>query len=281
MKKPVGTSLEMAKDFMSNYQAFTGDSFYGTLRSMLDSVNGRENVAQTFGNVKFDLFIDDNYGYETFGWTYTYNGIDAVPKGVFLSYQNGFFKMFMDNWNLYEIGSTVVNLSEEEAKSIAVNASKVYGHEILGAVNATLFFCPAYSADKPRGQDPLTFYLAWRVEVEYVKWSDYITGVTVDIWADTKEIIHMQEAIAMIKNSPSPDPSPEPSPSPDPSPAPAPSPSPSPTLSKSSSSSSTTDLTNIPVAPEFTSWIVLPIFITATLVGGLFFRRKSVKGGEA
>jgi hypothetical protein len=278
MKKPVGTSLEMAKDFMTNYQAFTGDSFYGTLRSMLDNVNGGENVSQTVGNVKFDLFIDGNYGYETFGWTYNYDGINAVQKGVFLSYQNGFFKMFMDNWNLYKIGNTVVNLSEEEAKSIAVNASKVYGHEILGAVNATLFFCSAHSADKPRGQDPLTFYLAWRVEVEYAQQSDCIAGVTVDIWADTKEIIHMQESITLIKNSPSPDTSPKPSPSSDPSPTPDPSPSPSPAIPESSSS--TTELTSIPVAPEFT-WIVLPLLMIATLIGGLIYRKKSHKGGEA
>jgi hypothetical protein len=256
MKKPVGTPLEMAKDFMSNYQALSGDSFYGILRSMLDSVNGRENFTQTLGNVKFDLFIQDTFGYETFEWTYISNGINAVPKGVFLSYQNGFFKFFRDDWNLHKIGSTVVNLSEEEAKSIAENASKKYGHEILGAINATLFFCPAYSADKPRGQDPLTLYLAWRVEVEYVKWSDYISGVTVDIWADTKEIIHMQEAKIMIKNNSSP----EPSPSPDPSSTPAPSPSPS-----------------IPVAPEFTPWIVLPPLILATLVGGLIYRKNSLR----
>jgi hypothetical protein len=275
MKKPVGTPLEMAKDFMSNYQVFTGDSFYGTLRSMLDSVSGGEDYTQTLGNVKFDLFIDDTDDYETFGWTYTYNGINAIPKGVFLSYQNGFLTMFMDNWNLYTIGNTVINLSEEEAKSIAVTASKKYGHELSGAVNATLFFCPAYSADKPRGQDPLTFYLAWRVEVEYAEWSDNVNGVIVEIWADTKEIIRVREANLMIRGSPFS----EPSPSPDPSPTPAPSPSPSHNSSKSSSP--TTDPTPIPAAPEFTQWIVLPLLMMATLVGGLIYRKKIIKGGEA
>ena len=275
MKKPVGTTLEMSKDFMSNYQAFTGDSFYGTLRSMLDSVSVEEDYTQTLGNVKFDLFIHDTDSYVTFGWTYTYKGINAIQKGVFLSYQNGFLKTFMDNWNLYKIGSTDVNLSEEEAKSIAVNASKKYGHELSGAVSATLFFCSAHSADKPRGQDPLTFYLAWRVEVEYVKWSDTVTGVIVDIWADTKEIIRVREAKVMIKNSPFS----EPSPSPEPSPTPAPSPSPSPNLSKSSSP--TTDPTPIPAAPEFTPWIALPLLMITTLVGGLIYRKKIIKGGEA
>jgi hypothetical protein len=285
MKKPAGTPLETAKDFMSNYQAFTGDPFYGTLRSMLDGVSGGEEYTQTLGNVKFDRFISGTDGPETFGWTYTYNGINAIPKGVFLTYQNGFFKMFMDNWNLYTIGSTVVNLSEEEAKSIAVNASKQFGHELSGEVNANLFFCPAYSADKPRGQDPLTFYLAWHVEVEYVKWSDYITGVTVDIWADTKEIIHVQEAKIMIKDSPSP----EPSPSPDPSSTSNPSIDSSPTAAPSSSSSShntskasslTTDPTTASVAPEFPPWMVLSLVMTATLIGGLIYRKKNMKGGE-
>jgi hypothetical protein len=271
MKKPLGTPLEMTKDFMSNYQAFTGDSFYGTLRSMLNNVNGEENYTQTSGNVKLD--IHDSY--ETFGWTYTYNGINAFLKGVFLSYQNGFFKKFIDNWNLYTIGSTVVNLSEEEAKSIAVNASKKYGHELSGATNATLFFYPAYAADKPRGQDPLTFYLAWRVEVEYVKWSDSVTGVIVDIWADTKEIIRIREAKIMIKTNPSS----ELSPSPNPTPTPAPSPSPSNDSSKSSSP--TTESTLIPTAPEFTPWMVLPPLMLATLVGGLIYRKKLVKGGES
>jgi hypothetical protein len=274
MKKPVGIPLEMTKDFMGNYQAFTDDPFYGTLRSMLDSVNSEEDYTQTSGNVKFDLFIDDAGSYVTFGWTYTYNGINAIPKGVFLSYQNGFLKMFMNNWNLHKIGSTVVNLSAEEAKSIAVNASKKFGHELSGAVNATLFFCPAYSADKPRGQDPLVFYLAWRVEVEYVKWSDYITGVTVDIWADTKEIIHVQEAKIMIKENPSS----APSPSPDPSPTPAPSSSPSTSLDESSSPA--TEPTSVVVAPEFPPWIVLPLLMISTLGGAVIYRKKITEGGE-
>jgi hypothetical protein len=275
MKKSVGTPFEMTKDFMSNYQAFTGDSFYGTLRSMLDSVSGEEDYTQTLGNVKFDLFIEDDGSYQVFGWTYTYNGVNAIQKGVFLSYQNGSLTMFMDNWSLYTIGNTVINLSEEEAKSIAVNASKKYGHELSGAVNATLFFCLAHSADKPRGQDPLTFYLAWRVEVEYAKWSDSVTGIIVDIWADTKEIIRVREAKIMIKNSPFS----ETSPSPDPTPTPAPSPSPSNGSFKSSSP--TTDPTPIPTAPEFTPWIALPLLIIATLFGGLIYRKEIINGGEA
>jgi hypothetical protein len=251
MKKNYGTPLGMAKDFMSNYHAFTGDSFYGTLRSMLDGVSGEEECSQTVGNVKFDLFIDDTGSYVTLGWTYTYNGIGAIPKGVFLSFQNGFLKTFIDNWDLYKIGSTVVNLSEEEAKSIAVTASQKYGHELSGAVNATLFFCSANYGDNPRGQDSLTFYLAWRVEVEYAELSDYVTGVIVDIWADTKDIIRVRKAKIMITDGPTA----EPSPSPDPTP--------------------------IPTAPEFTPWIVLPLLMIATMAGGLIHRRKNANGGEA
>lgn len=74
-------------------------------------------------------------------------------------------------------------------------------------------------------------------------------------------------------------PAPEPSPSPDPSPTPAPSQSSS--DGSSESSSPTTDPTPIPTAPEFTPWIVLPPFMMATLVGGLIYRKKIIKGGEA
>src|SRR3989304_7154606 len=107
---------ETAKVFLNDYQRYSGNSFYGDLASMLEHVDAKENLTKTSGNVKLEM--TDSGGSTTFKWTYTFNGIDAPSKCVALGYKDGFLKYFIDNWDLYKIGSTTVNLSEQEAVDI-------------------------------------------------------------------------------------------------------------------------------------------------------------------
>lgn len=52
-------------------------------------------------------------------------------------------------------------------------------------------------------------------------------------------------------------------------------------ITGSSSVSFTIDTTPKPTLPEFPSFLILPSFIMATLVGGIVFKKKNIKGGEA
>ena len=105
--------VETAKNFLSDYQGYSGNSFYGELGSMLENVDGDDNVTGVSGNVKLEVTVSEDS--TVFKWVYSFNGMDAASKCVAIGYEDGFFKYFLDNWDLYKIGSTSVNISEEEA----------------------------------------------------------------------------------------------------------------------------------------------------------------------
>jgi hypothetical protein len=90
-------------------------------------------------------------------------------------------------------------------------------------------------------------------------WSDYNgTDANGDGIGDTPYIIDTENIDRYPLMNPFGDIPPSPTPSPGPSPTPTP----------------------ITVAPEFPSLMILPIVIVATLVGGLFCRKKIIRGGE-
>jgi hypothetical protein len=79
-------------------------------------------------------------------------------------------------------------------------------------------------------------------------------------------------AITTLNVTQEPQPTPTPSPTPEPTPAPTSTPEATPTPSPSPTATPSPEPT--PEIPEFPSWIILPSFITATLVAGLVYRRK-------
>jgi hypothetical protein len=203
--------LEMAKVFLSNSQSHSGNSFYGELESMLENVVANKNLTKTAGNVKMEVITSGDSA--TFRWTYTFNGVEAGDKCVVLGYNKGFLKYFIDNWDLYKIGSTSLNLSEEEAIKIAMESAEAYSWKV-GSDNETyqvtkfnvtdvavaqLVFCNSLNADKTRRQGLLTLYPMWRIGVALDKfYPGNVYGIYVDVWADTKEIRHIKEVFSTL-----------------------------------------------------------------------------------
>ncbi|MDD4326100.1 MAG: hypothetical protein PHC63_06715, partial [Candidatus Bathyarchaeota archaeon] len=126
LKETKENPLEQAKAFLSNYQDYSKDAFYGQINSMLTSDAYGKNLTVIQGNVKLEVSTSECYSTETYRWTYTLDGVDAPRKCVVLGYENGFLKYFIDNWALYAIGSTKVNVSEEEAIQIAMDKARTY-----------------------------------------------------------------------------------------------------------------------------------------------------------
>lgn len=206
MTKSSVNVLENAKAFLTDYQGYSGDSFYGELNSMLNNIDANENATITSGNVKLEATYTAYL--ETFRWTYTYNNVEAPSKCVVIGYKNGFLKNFIDTWDLYKIGSTSVALSEEEAINIAIERAKTYSWKV-GSGNNTyevknfnvtkamvtqLIFCNSILADRARSEDHLKLYPMWRIGVGLDKpYPGNVYGIYVDIWADTREIRHVEE----------------------------------------------------------------------------------------
>jgi len=180
---PIGNPISMAKSFLLNYQNYAENSLYGQLASTLNKADPFVNSTSIVGNLKFE--ITATYGNSTMGesstftWSYTVDGVNAPCKCVSLGYTDGFLKVFIDNWNIYSVGSTIVNISEQTAENIAMKNAKTYsytvgsGNEmyIINHFNVTqpmyeeLIFSEVGNAPDARSSNPLELYPMWRIGV--------------------------------------------------------------------------------------------------------------------
>src|SRR3989304_4124551 len=182
-KPPVIANIQAAKSFLSKYQICNGDPLYGELQSMLNGLDPRINVTKTSGNIHLETTTID--GYTNFKWYYTSNGaIAPYSKFIALSFKDGFLSAFVNNWQLYDVGSTSVNLTKQEALNIALETAKVHSWGVtldadtLDVKNfnesnvcwTALIFDGSLNANKTRSEDPLMLYPVWRVGIALDKW---------------------------------------------------------------------------------------------------------------
>ena len=169
LNQPTANALDMARDFLNRYQNYTGDSFYGELESMLNTIDISENATKTIGDIKLEVSVTSQTRV-MFIWTYTSEGVSAASKKVFLSYDNGVLKSFLDNWQLYSIGSEP-RLSSDEALAIALNASKTFSWNVdtengtivvsdfhIVSNKTVLNYLNYMEQSSARGNDPFTLY---------------------------------------------------------------------------------------------------------------------------
>ena len=209
--------VEMAKAFLNNYKSYSANSLYGQLASTLNNANPTKNSTTTIGNINFNInTISGNStvgNSTTFTWSYTFNGVNADCKCVSLTYENGYLQSFIDTWKLYPIGSTTVNLSEQQAENIAMQNAKTSSwtigsgnqKQVITNFNLTkpvvelLEFAPAGNASNARSSDPLTLYPLWGIGVGLDKWyPGNAFGIGVDIWADTEKIRDMETEFSTL-----------------------------------------------------------------------------------
>ncbi|MCW4001044.1 MAG: hypothetical protein NWE93_12475, partial [Candidatus Bathyarchaeota archaeon] len=206
-------TITMARDFLSNYQVQTGNSFYQELSSMIVKEDINTNTSKISQNIKLNITsVSEGM---TFRWTYVCNGIEAPNKCVALRYENGFLKYFIDNWNLYPISNTKITLSESEAIEIAISKVKLYSPDssqpgTIGGIKFNVtngmivekLFAPSIyvDADKARGQDALELYPMYHVWVCLDKfYPGYVYGFNVYVWADTKEVCYIHQRISTME----------------------------------------------------------------------------------
>jgi hypothetical protein len=207
------STVEMAQNFLTNYQTQSRNSFYGELGSMLTEVDANKNSTQTVGNLKLQVTASEND--VSFIWTYTLNDIEAPDKCIALRYKDGLLKYFVDNWNLYKIGSTNVNLSEKEAIDIAIMQTKNYvpyaasnnatirdfRYNVTNAMIIETIYSPSLyvNVNKTRSPDLFELYPLRHVWVSLDKfYPGNVYGFNVYLWADTKEVCYFQKRITTM-----------------------------------------------------------------------------------
>lgn len=144
-----------------------------------------------------------------FKWYYTSNGAVApYTKVIAISFKDGLLNSFIDNWDLYNVSTNIVNLSKQEAIAIALEVARNHtwsmkldkdtlSPENLNAKRsvswAVLNFENSVNATNTRGNDALSLYPVWRIGLSLNKAYGILFGIEVDIWADNKEVRDVSE----------------------------------------------------------------------------------------
>jgi len=208
--KPTENIIEMTKNILDNCAQYTKDPIYTQLRTLLNEVQPNQDLTLISENIKLEVTNTDQG--TTFRWTYTTNGVDAPDKCVAMHYKDNSLSYFIDNWNIYKIANTNLNLTEAEAIEIALQAADAYSWKIGAdeyAVEVKNFnvtqamIMDTYLMNMPhieniRGE-LLTLYPLCHVWVSLDKfYPGNVYGIEVFIWADTKEVCYVHERISTL-----------------------------------------------------------------------------------
>ena len=186
-------ALERAKVILYRYERCFGTKHVEPMRKMLDEVTTLQNMTKIKGNMKFQTMV--RHGITYIDWEYVENGIKFRQKATGFVFGPTTWQFF-DQWEIYRVGSAELKVSREDAVRIAKEACKNFtytvdnGRVVVG--NFTILDEPLYVklATDYRGNDYYTLYPFWQVFLCLDRvYPGGITGLRVNIWADTGEVI--------------------------------------------------------------------------------------------
>ncbi len=190
------SALDAAKGLLTRLTSYENASYLGNMTSMLSLVsNSMQNMEVTEGNNKLNVTVS---GASTqIVMMYTENGVDFSPKCVSLTFENNDLTDFIDDYYLFTIGSTTVNVSSDQALQLAINAAKGYSWTANGATvsNFTVLSEPVSVVFHPNTKNGLALYPQWTVTLYLDKvYPGGVDSITVEIWADTGDIAQIQNS---------------------------------------------------------------------------------------
>ncbi|MGD6809249.1 MAG: winged helix-turn-helix domain-containing protein [Candidatus Bathyarchaeia archaeon] len=187
--------LENAKATLNRYKLYSGDTYLDDMAGLLEMVSTSGNIELTQGNLKLQI-VDDGEGNGRVTWTYTEKGIDYPSKSVDMIFKNRVLTELTDGYFLFTIGSTSLNVTQEEAVQIAKDYAKtltwtIDNKQIIGF---TVLEEPVsvQLAPHPRaGSTGLIpyWYVVLRLDRTY---ADGTNTLTVGVFADNGEVVDVQ-----------------------------------------------------------------------------------------
>jgi len=182
--------LDAAKNLLQRFRLYEDASYLEEMSKILASVNETENIEITEGNTKLNVSISGDNAEVL--WLYTENGVDFSPKSLSLVFENHILKELTDGWFLFTIGSTEVNISNEEAIQIARNAVQGFTWEADGVVVSgfSVLEEPVSAVFHPTlREEGLALVPYWEVTLYLDKaYPGGINRIVVGVWADTGEV---------------------------------------------------------------------------------------------
>jgi DNA-binding transcriptional ArsR family regulator len=185
--------LNITSQILNRYKTYTKASYLNEMASMLDDVNNISGLEKVVGNMKLEATIEGNN--KEIRWIYTVDGIDFPTKGVLFKFEGDFLKEITDGWLLYQIGSTELNVSEDEAIAIALDYAKTisWTSGTQEVKNFTILEDSVEAEFWPHPREALELIPYWYVVVHLDKiYPGNIDRIGIGIWGDTGEISSYQ-----------------------------------------------------------------------------------------
>ena len=185
--------IDATKGIIDRYKSSTSDSYLEEMSTLLASAN-ETNSEQILGNTKLRLTVNGDNAVVLL--LYTADGVDFTAKSIRLVFQNHILQELTDDWFFYEVGTTQVNFSKEQAIQIARNATEgfewnadgetVSNFNVLSEPVSALFF--PHSRTEPLILIPY-WYITLYLDREY---PGGVNSIAVGVWADTGEVANIQ-----------------------------------------------------------------------------------------
>ncbi len=186
--------LDLTDDLLQRYQNYAGVSYLETMRNMLRTVNETKAMEKTVGDIKLAILTEGND--VEIQWVHTADGIDYQSKGVSFSFDNGGLEMLADGWFLFRVGSTEINVSEEEAINIALEYLEGFSWNttqdgmLVEVTDFVILQEPRIVRLLPHSrEEPLELIPYWYITFHLNKiYPGNINSIGVGVWADTGEV---------------------------------------------------------------------------------------------
>lgn len=182
-------ALQAARALVQRYKTVMNDTYIDEASRLLASASGSSGD-QTLGNTKLRL---STLGADAEArLMYTANGTDFEAKSLYVAFKNQIVQTFSDDWFLFKVGSTQVNISRDQAVLAAKNAAKAFSWSANGTqiTDFQIMDNPVSVVFYPFSRtDPLTLYPYWYVTLYLDKtYPGGVSDITVGVWADTGNI---------------------------------------------------------------------------------------------
>jgi DNA-binding transcriptional ArsR family regulator len=196
--QPTGI-LEATRNLIERYKSSTNEPYLEEMSQLLASAS-KTNNEQTLGNTKLSVTINGDNAVVLL--LYTANGADFAAKSLRLVFQKQVLQELSDDWFFYDIGSTQVNVSREQAIQIARNAAKDFKWSADGeqVSNFNVLNEPASAVFFPHSRtEPLILVPYWYVTLYLDReYPGGVNSIAVGVWADTGEVANIQALSSQI-----------------------------------------------------------------------------------
>ncbi len=182
--------LTAVRDIITRYESVDNASYLNQMSQLLSVATDQD---QTLGNVKLETSINgDNAQYSLL---YTANNVDFAAKSLQIVFENGILTSLSDDWPLYSIGSTQVNITQDQAIQIAREAANTFTWTANGVKvsSFTVLQEPVSAVFYPTPRSDLTLFPYWYITLYLDKvYPGGVNSIGVGVWADTGQVANIQ-----------------------------------------------------------------------------------------